>query len=147
MSPATGPRLTVRADLDVSVTSPGGRRATVTVGDRDGTLVVDVSDVRAVLLSLPRSRVAPFRAESVLGRTAPLAREVVASWDQPVDVAVAGHLLLRRRDGRWRPTARLAAPGVAAVLLAAAVLVTVVGAAVAGLGAVARAVRGSDASG
>lgn len=147
MSPPAGPRLTVRADLDVSVTSPGGRTGTVTLGDREGTLVVDVSDVRAVLASMPRSRVARLSPASLLGPVTPLARDVLASWHQPVDVCVAGHVLLRRRNGRWRPTARLAGPGVAAVLVVGALLVAVVSAAVAGLRAAAGVVRGSDASG
>lgn len=123
MSAAGGRRVVVTADLRLRVGAPDGRSATVVVGDDGGVLRVDVDDVGVLLASLPRT---PVRGpglqavRAVLG-TSDAGRAVRAAWDQDVDVAVQGRVVLRRRGARWRPTGRLAVPaGAAAVVVTGA---------------------------
>lgn len=145
--------LVVTARLDVAVEAPDGRTATVRVTDQDGTLVVDVGHLPALLAALPGALVLP-RSPAALRRTWRLLGGSVvpdvpgapgAVWVQPVDVLVDGHVLLRRRGGAWRPTSRLLAPaaaGAAGAVVVVAAVVAVVVAAAAGLGRLRRAVRG-----
>lgn len=132
---AAGPaRLVASADLSVEVSAPDGRRTCLRVGDRAGVVTVEVDDVRVLLAALPGPAVRGSAAGALRTYLLPLLRRGaggdgpgpdVPAWDQPVDVLVAGRLVLRRRGGRWLPSSGLAAPA-AAVLGVVVVVATVV---------------------
>lgn len=117
--------LLVRADLDVSVVAPSGRRGRVRLSDSDGVLVVRLTGLRALAGSLPSYVPATGLPRS--GHVAHRARRVVdATWQQPVDVLVGDRAVLRRRAGRWRPTATLLGPALAVVAAVAGAVAALV---------------------
>lgn len=117
MTPAPGgPSVWVRADLDMTVTSPAGRTSSVRVGDRDGVLRVDVSDARAVLASLP----VDLRGALVAQRSLRATGIPVERWYQDVDIAVRGRVVVSRRGRAWR----VGQVGVRPLLVAAGAAVT-----------------------
>jgi hypothetical protein len=112
----TGDRvLVVRADLDLSVVSPAGRRGRVRLSDRDGVLVVQLSGLPALATSLPSTVPAPGSRGPWTARVRDARRVLDEAWSQPVDVVVGGRTVLRRRAGRWRPTATAVRPVLAVV--------------------------------
>ncbi len=109
-----GQQLHVSADLRVGVTAPDGRSAQVVLRDDGGTLRVvlgSFGDLRVVGASLPGGLAGAASRAARLARSGTLP---VPPWTQDVEVAVGASVLLRRRDGRWSPTSRLAGPAAAA---------------------------------
>lgn len=103
MSAAGEPRLVVTADLTAHIGAPGGRSTSVVLSDEAGVLRVDVGDLAVVLASLPRALPVGRDRRRVLSFALEAHRKSRTAWDQPVDVVTGGRVLLRRRDGRWRP--------------------------------------------
>lgn len=107
--------LVVAADLHLHVTAPDGRSTTVRVRDVDGAVLVDVAEPGVLLRSLPGG-------VSVPGLRAGLSRLratglPVDRWNQDVEVAVRGRVLLLRRHGSWRPAGVLTTAASAILLL------------------------------
>ncbi len=125
MTAVGGPRLLVTADLTVQLDAPDGRSTAVVLSDDAGSLRVDVGDVGVLLASLPRALPVGGGRDrrKVLALALDAHRKARASWDQPVDVLTGGRVVLRRRDGRWRPVG----PAVVAVGAGLAGAMVVVG--------------------
>lgn len=107
------PAVLVTADLTLTVTAPDGREATIRIDDADGTVRVTLSNGAALLASLPRGASGPGNWR-ILRTAVATFRHAGVRWEQPVDVVLGERLLLRRRNGVWRPSTRVAAPGAAA---------------------------------
>ncbi|MGJ7441537.1 hypothetical protein [Aquipuribacter sp. MA13-6] len=132
MNGAGGARLVVDADLTVQVRDPRGRTATVVVDDHGGAVRVRVAgpaDLPVLLGSLPRPGAGGRGAAQALHALRPGAGPGGLRWDQDVEVLLGRRLLLRRRDGRWRPTPTAVVPvalAATSALVATGVAVSVV---------------------
>lgn|GEM_PF-4131222 len=127
MTAVGGPRLLVTADLTVLLDAPDGRSTTVVVSDDGDVLRVDVGDVGVVLASLPVGGARDRRR--VLALALQAHRAARTAWQQPVDVLTGGRVVLRRRDGHWRPTGPavvVAGAGVAGALVVVGAVVSLV---------------------
>lgn len=121
-----GRALVVRADLDLSVVSPAGRRGRVRLSDSDGVLVVRLTGLPALAASLPSTVPGPgSRGQWTTAGLREARRLLDGAWQQPVDVVVGERTVVRRRAGRWRPTTTAVRPVLAAVAALAGALAAV----------------------